>query len=230
MAFAQKFIVRRVLMPLIYFVVLVALVVMTVRWLLPKSHEQKVVKLDPAAVVVMNTEGGMLEVSTLTKVEEFTWKSSFTCVIRIIDCSSILAPSTSRIRVPVHYTYRVPLNGTWTLKLEKDHYVLEVSALEPKMPPAIELSKMEIETKRGWLSPSARANEEAMLRNLGAELAQRATQQHYLDFQRDAAQKTVLQFASKWVKREGKRDDLAMLPIAVRFGNSPPMPMSPLPY
>src|SRR4051812_27197103 len=77
------------------------------------TREVKVEVLDPAGVIVVRTPGGMLEVATLTRPEEFGWSTRYTCPI--IDCPELFAKTVSRLRVPVHYVYRVPLGEKWEL-------------------------------------------------------------------------------------------------------------------
>ena len=58
---------------------------------------------------------------------DFGWQVSHTCPL--IDCGELLGKTTSEIRVTAHYTYRIPLEAHWTLRLEKDHYELVVPQL-----------------------------------------------------------------------------------------------------
>jgi hypothetical protein len=165
------------------------------------SREEQVRTLDPAQVVVLRTPGGFLEVSTLVKNEEFRWRSSYTCMGQ--DCGALLGERIGQIRVPVHYTYRIPLAERWTLTLDGDTYVLGVPAPKPLLPPGIETQKAEITSERGGLvAPPAAGNQANLLKNLGPELAQRAQRIEYLNQQMPAAEKTVKEFAEKWMKEQ----------------------------
>jgi len=163
------------------------------------AHEVHV--LDPSQVVVLRTPGGFLDVSTLVKIEAFGWRSSRTCLWR--DCGWLLGERLGTIKVPVHYTYRIPLADTWTLEPEGDGYVLSVPAPAPLLPPAIEIGKAEFRSERGGLlAPGMAANQEILLRNLGPELARRAQRLEYLRMQMPAAESTVGEFAQKWMKEQ----------------------------
>ncbi|MBU2410032.1 MAG: hypothetical protein KKC79_15455, partial [Gammaproteobacteria bacterium] len=182
-------------------VVIGAGVLVNPAWL--RSVQQKIFALDPAQVVVLRTPGGFLEVSTLVKSEEFGWRSSYTCLWR--DCGWLMGERVGRIRVPVHYTYRIPLAQNWTLRLEGDSYVLGVPAPQPLLPPGLDTAKAEFtSTQGGLLAPSAAANQANLLKNLGPELAQRAQRVDYLQQQMPAAEKTVKEFAEKWMKEQLK--------------------------
>ena len=178
--------------------------------------QEKFGTLDPAQVVVLRTPGGFLEVSTLVKSEEFGWRSSYTCLWR--DCGWLMGERVGRIRVPVHYTYRIPLAQSWTLRLDGDSYVLGVPAPQPLLPPGLDTAKAEFtSTQGGLLAPSAAANQANLLKNLGPELAQRAQRVDYLQQQMPAAEKTVKEFAEKWMKEQLKSP---ARPVRVEFGSA----------
>jgi hypothetical protein len=132
----------------------------------------------------------------------------------LINCGDLLGTTVSEIRVPVHYTYRVPLSQTWTLNSDGARYTLIVPSEEPSVPVAMDFGKMEIRTDKTWFSPSVKENRENLLRQLGPELARRSMQQHYIDAQREEARKTVAEFADKWMKEQGKQKQL---PVKVIF-------------
>lgn len=174
--------------------------------------------LDPARVVVLRTPGGHLEVATLVKVEEFGWRSSRTCLWR--DCGWLLGQRVGTIKVPVHYSYRIPLADTWTLRPAADGkgYVLSVPAPQPQLPPAIDLEKAEFRSEQGGLlAPGSAANQALLLKNLGPELARRAERIDYLQMQAPAAEKTVREFAQKWMREQLTGPD-ATLRVEVRMG------------
>lgn len=164
--------------------------------------QQEVKLLDPAQVIVLRTPGGMLEVATLQRVEEFGWQTTYTCPV--IDCGKLLGATVTRVRVPVHYTYRIPLADTWELRPDGKDYVLVVPAVQPALPPAIDTARLQLETSGGWTSPGQDLNVQSTLRQLGPELERRSTQPHYLKMQEPHAAETVAEFARKWMREQGK--------------------------
>jgi len=160
------------------------------------TREQATTALDPSMVRIVRTPGGMLEVATLQKVEQFGWQVSHTCPV--IDCGELLGKTTSDIKVTAHYTYRIALAPQWTLRLAKDHYELVVPPLEAKAPVAFDTAGLEIRTEKGgWLSPASGPNRDAVVRHLGAELARRAQRPEYLRLAEQDAAVTVAEFARK---------------------------------
>jgi hypothetical protein len=201
----------------------VAAAVAGTAWLSPDgwslgSRQRAAVVLDPDAVRVVRTPGGMLEVATLEKNEEFGWRVAHTCPL--LDCAELLGSTTSHVRVTAHYTYRIPLAATWTLAPRRDgRYELRVPALEPAEPVAFDTRGMQVRTERTrWLSPAAAPNREAVVRHLGPELARRARQDHYLRLAEEGAAATVTEFAQRWMREQGQPPLGAAL--TVRFGKS----------
>jgi hypothetical protein len=176
------------------------------------TKQERVDTLDPAQVTVIRTPGGLLEVATLAKVEEFGWRTTWECPV--VDCSRL--PSTvSRIRVRAHYVYRVPLAAEWRLEPQGDHYRLQVPALQLQEPVGFETSTMEIfTTERSVFAPTAAPNRENAVRHLGPELARRGVSDAYVDAQRAAAAQTVREFAAKWMQEQGRK---LTRPVEVTF-------------
>jgi hypothetical protein len=179
-------------------------------------QEHAVESLDRAKIIVVRTPGGMLEVATLQKAEEFGWQAKYECPW--IDCSFALKPTISKVRVQVHYVYRLPLADTWELRLQGDHYELSVPDLRPKSPVAFDTSTLQVESSTGWFSPTQRSNEQALMRQLGPELEKRAGQDAYIRAVLPHAEKTVQEFAAKWMTEQKVA---AGKPIKVSFRYSP---------
>lgn len=173
-------------------------------------------RLDVAQIVVLRTPGGMLEVATLNRVEEFTWEATHTCPL--VNCGALLRPAISRVRVPVNYVYRVPLAPTWELRLKGEHYELIVPSMQPSLPVAFDTTKLELETERGWFSPAQRRNEKALMRHLGPELERRSGQESHLSSVNAPAAKTVQEFARTWMREQGVGGDT---PVKVTFRHAP---------
>ena len=177
-------------------------------------QEQPAQALDPARVILLRTPGGFLEVGSLEKVEEFGWKSSWDCG-PVADCARLFGATVSRVRVRAQYTYRIPLAQEWRLVQVGQQLRLQVPQVELGTPVPFHTNDLEINTTAGWLSPPAAPNRELLLRHLGPELARRGAEPAYLQAQRPMAEKTVVEFARKWMLEQRKPSDL---PIQVSFG------------
>ena len=180
---------------------------------LGSPREQAVAVLDPARIILLRTPGGFLEVGALEKVEEFGWSTRYTCPL--VDCPQLLTPTISRIRIRAHFVYRVPLAAQWQLVPRGDHYALTVPEPQLQVPVAFHTDDMQIlTTDKSWLSPPVAPNQEALVRHLGPELARRGAAASYLQAQRPSAEKTVQEFARKWMIEQGRRPTL---PVRVTF-------------
>lgn len=180
-------------------------------------REERVEVLDPAKVEMIRTPGGLLEVSAMEKIEEFAWRTSWDCPL--VDCSK-LPDTVSRIRVKAHYVYQIPLASEWRLELQGDHYQLTVPAVQLRRPVAFDTATMEIETKSGMFSPAPAPNRENALRHLGPELSQRGATAAYMAAQQRTAEKTVREFAEKWMLEQGRKP---ARPITVAFTGPNPL-------
>lgn len=190
--------------------------IVALRWHARQEQAQQV--LDPARIVLLRTPGGFLEVGSLEKAEEFGWSSSWDCG-PVADCGKLFGPTVSRIRVRARYTYRIPLADEWRLQRNGAQWRLRVPQVQLATPVPFHTQDVEISTSSGWLSPPVGPNRELLLRNIGPELARRGTDPAYLDAQRSMAEKTVAEFARRWMLEQRKGADL---PIQVTFDGPPP--------
>lgn len=182
-------------------------------WFAWRPHPDSLATLDPDRIVLLRTPGGFLEVGALEKAEEFGWSSRYTCPL--VDCPQLLTPTISRIRVRARFVYRVPLAAEWKLVPRGDHYELTVPEPQLQVPVAFHTSDMQIQTvENSWLSPPAAPNREAVVRHLGPELARRGADPAYLHAQRSNAEKTVQEFARKWMIEQGGQP---AAPVRVTF-------------
>jgi hypothetical protein len=181
------------------------------------ASQERVELLDPAKVEMIRTPGGLLEVSAMEKVEEFGWRTSWDCPL--VDCSG-LPKTVSRVRVKAHYVYQIPLAAEWRMELEGDQYKLKVPAMQLRRPVAFDTATMQIETQAGVFSPAAAPNRENAVRHIGPELAQRGATDAYMNAQRQAAEKTVREFAQKWMLEQGRKP---ARPIVVTFTGPNPL-------
>lgn len=181
------------------------------------ATEERVEVLDPAKVEMIRTPGGLLEVSAMEKVEEFGWRTSWDCPI--VDCSK-LPKTVSKVRVKAHYAYQIPLAAEWRLEPHGDQYKLTVPALQLRRPVAFDTATMTIETQQGVFSPAAAPNRENAIRHIGPELAERGATTAYLDAQQRTAEKTVREFAQKWMMEQGRKP---ARPITVFFTGPNPL-------
>lgn len=148
---------------------------------------------------IVRTVGGMLEVSTLKKQESFGWKTLWTCPANA--CQSLPA-SMSTVSGVANYTYRIPLADHWVLeKKTPTTYVLKVLRLEVKTPVAVDLTTIRVNGSGGIFAPAG-PSQSAMQTYMQPMVNERGASPDYVALQKEAATKTVTEFAQKWL-REG---------------------------
>jgi len=181
------------------------------------TTQTRVEVLDPAKVELIRTPGGFLQVTELRKVEEFAWQTGWACPV--LDCSK-LPKTISKIRLKAHYVYRIPLASQWLLQPEGQHYLLSVPPLQLQQPVAFDTTSIEmVTTESSILSPPVAPNRDKLLRQLGPELAQRGAGAAYTDAQQLDAERTVREFAQKWMLEQGKKIER---PIHIKFNGPNP--------
>lgn len=162
---------------------------------------------------VVRTPGGLLEVSTVQKEESFAWQTSWICPANLC---GFLPSSSSQISAIAHYTYRIPLAEYWVLEKvssEPLRYRLKVPKLEPKLPVTVSLPTIRIINSGSVFSPSG-PTQQKMQTYMQPQLERRANSPTYLKAQQQDAEKTVEEFARKWMRDgEDKIPDSAAIEI-----------------
>ena len=173
-------------------------------------------------IVVMRTNGGWLEVSTVKATEVFD---------RTVDHEILwinVGQTATSIRVPAHYTYRARLASEWKILRRGDEFIVVAPAIEPKLPVAVELDKMEKQSHGFW-SPFTGAGElDALERSMAANLKRKARSRLYLNLQREAARTTIAEFVKKWLITQVEFRDLQGLRMRVLFRDEPLESLGPV--
>lgn len=153
-------------------------------------------------MLVMRTEGGMLEVSRVKAREVFD--ASFAHQFLFLD----LDPTVTRIRVPAVYTYRIPLAKEWKVLRVGEEFAVVAPKVEPSLPVAVDLAKMEKHASGTWSFFTGTGALDEAQRAITKKLASKATSRAYLLLQRDYARKTVAEFVRKWLLTQERWKDV----------------------
>lgn len=146
--------------------------------------------------VVMRSEGGLLEIATVTVYEPF--KRTDTREFWGIS----LGTTISLIQVPVTYRYHIEMAREWPIHIAGKTAVVRTGEVKPSLPAAIDTAKMEKYTQSGW----ARFNKDESLalleRSITPELAQRSQDPAIRQLAMDAGRQTVREFVTAWLLKE----------------------------
>jgi hypothetical protein len=146
-------------------------------------------------ILVMRTRGGLLEVSSINAVEIFDRRFIYSILgVRI-------GETVSRIRVPATYRYRIALAPEWRVLRTSDVFIVVAPPVEPSLPVAVDLSRMEKEVSGNWILAALTSTRdlEDLERGITAQLARKAVSPAYIRLQREHARRTVDEFVRKWL-------------------------------
>ena len=166
-------------------------------------------------MMVMRTKGGMLEVSRVRAREVFD--SQIAHSLLFID----LDPTITRIRVPAVYTYRIPLAPEWKVKRVGDYFVVVAPRVQPALPVAVDLAKIEKHASGTWSFFTGTESLDRAERAVTAKLASKATSRAYILLQRDHARQTVAEFVQKWLVTQEAFKDVDTSHVRVYFSDEP---------
>ena len=146
-------------------------------------------------VVVVRTPGGTLEVSQLRATETLDEEITHTLL------GIPVGKTVPRIRVPAVYRYHIELAPEWRLVRRQGTFELAVPQIAPTLPVAVDFKGMEKDVSGTWvLIPLTQTQDlELLERRISALLEAKARSAMYLSLQREAACRTVAEFAAKWV-------------------------------
>lgn len=149
--------------------------------------------------IVMRTNGGLLEVSTINATEVFQ-RTTHGTIFNI----PLPGPTTSEIRAKATYRYHVALAPEWKFIRRENTIVVIAPPVKPSLPVAIDTATIEAKAGGMWSLITGGAAIQALQKTITASLAQKAAAPTYIALQREHARKTVGEFVKKWVLGQDK--------------------------
>lgn len=167
-------------------------------------------------IEVLRTRGGLLQVSTIQAPESFQ-------ATKPHDLLGLdLGATTTRIRVPAVFHYHIELAPQWPLRVRPDGTVIVVApAVRPTLPVAIDTARLERQAEGRWSLFTGRSELDALQASITRTLAVKAASPSYIEFQREAARKTVAEFVDKWLLAQPRWKDLPARRVQVFFADEP---------
>lgn len=168
-------------------------------------------------IVVLRTPGGLLEVATVPATEHFDQKVAYTFL------GMKVGETVPHIRVPAVYRYHIELEPEWVVHRSDEVFSVVVPALQPSLPVAVDLGRMEKDVGGTWVLAVLDGDDDldALEREITATLAKKASSPFYVNLQREAARQTVSEFTKKWLVTQTRWKDASKLTIKVRFADEP---------
>lgn len=165
--------------------------------------------------VVMRTNGGLLEVTIIRSSERFEASQDHT--ILGVD----VGRTVSRIRVPAVFRYHIELAPEWKILLRDKTFIVVAPPVKPSLPVAIDTARMEKESFGVWSIFTGATLLEQLERSITQALATKAASPAYVQFQREAARKTVTEFVAKWLITQERWKSASSYSIRVFFADEP---------
>jgi hypothetical protein len=173
----------------------------------------------PAAeeIMVMRTPGGLLEVSRIQATEQFDTRFVHSLL------GIPLGETVPRIRVPVVYRYHIELAPEWRVLRSRDLFTVVAPPVQPSLPVAVDLSRIEKEASGTWVLLPFTATDDLddLEREITARLAEKAMLPAYVQLQREAARATVGEFVRKWLVTQAQWQTVPAPRIRVLFADEP---------
>lgn len=165
--------------------------------------------------VVIRTNGGMLEIATISHRRSFLLsKIPTTFGIAFPYCKE-----TATYTVDVAFTYRVKLSKRWKVLFSKGTLYLETPPPEPALPVAFDTSRLSATLDKCAFIPSMNAKDD-LLRSISKTLAKDARSPRYTKIARgEESRTTIREFAQKWVLSQREYNIPANTPIDVTFSD-----------
>lgn len=169
--------------------------------------------------VVMATDGGRLEISSVTVYERFKRADALKLFGRDIPGTT----ADTHLQLRVVYRYYIDMEKAWPLqRLEGGRWLVRAGAAKPSLPVAFDTRDLEVYTDKGWLRLGAQRNLTELLRTLSPELEARAKSAAYLQLATDAGRKTVGDFVRTWLLTAKQVPDAGKAKVVVLFPGEVP--------
>ena len=192
--------------------VLLAIIFVPRIFTLHKSIETRFLE---ALVEVKGNHGDVLETATYKNNELFSDSDKLN--FGVLGFSIPLGTTEASVMVPVTYRFHVLLSDHWQIRSTRETVTIIAPELHPSIPPAPDISKMEVKSKSGWARFDAKDKEQSVISTVTNTLNARAVSLGRSQLIRDASRKSVEGFLKNWIRwlpEEAKNKV-----FVIKFGN-----------
>ena len=176
---------------------LVAVLLAALGWfVLERESRQGHAPTASGVPVVMRSEGGLLEIATVTVNERFTREDSRQF------WGIPLGTTVSIVQAPVTYRFHIEMAREWPIELRGRTAVVRTGEVRPSLPVAVDTAKMEKYTQSGWARFNKDENLALLERSITQELDKRARSPEVRALALDAGRQTVREFVTRWLLKE----------------------------
>ena len=160
-------------------------------WIGPRQETET--RVGPhGTFVLMRTEGGVLGVAALKRVERVTRSET------LLVAGVSLGTTVSTIEVPVVYKYEIALAREWPVLISGRTCVVQTPPIVVGSPVAFDTAAIRMNTRNGWARLNKAENLEALQRSLSGALEAHAKSTDNWREATEFARRTVGEFVAKW--------------------------------
>ena len=213
----------RIPLPLLYTAALLGLAIVTLI-LLNRSVSVRTdieTRFSEALVEVKGNQGDILEVATFTS--EATFSSSDKLDATVFGIPVPLGKTETFLKVPVTYRFHVRLSDRWRFDSTPETVTVLAPEILPSLPPAPDISNMDVKTDQGWARFNAKDMEDRVRGLVSGQLNIRAHKLARSQIIRDAARHSVessLKHHIPWLDEECRNKT-----FIVKFGSETNSPL-----
>lgn len=162
------------------------------------------------------TPGGTLHTNGIVKTEELRKETE-----------SWRGTTSSIIRLDATYRYDIELRADWNIHIDDARKLALVIAppYKPQLPVGVDSRSIEERTSSGWGRFDKWEHLQALRKEISPYLASKANSRSYLDLARGDARRTVEEFASDWLTRNGRLPADANYVVKVYFADEDNIPL-----
>lgn len=154
-------------------------------------------RFQEALVEVKSNHGDVLEVATYQGNEFFT--ESDRLDITVLGLPVSLGTTEAFLRVPVTYRFHVLLSDRWQIRTTPETVTVIAPKIRPSLPPAPNISQMEIQSTRGWARFNRNDVEERVKSMVTNILNVRAQDLARSQLIRDASRHSIESALKQWI-------------------------------
>jgi hypothetical protein len=153
-------------------------------------------------VEAKSNDGDVLEVATVRTEESVAISDAK--ALWFLNIPVNLGKTVSSLRVPVTYRFHVLLSGEWHVAETRETVSVHAPAVRPSLPPAPDISAMDVQTERGWFRFNAKDVEQQVRALVTDELNSRAARLSRTPVAADLARRSVTNYLKgrmSWLSR-----------------------------
>lgn len=190
---------HRIPAPVIY-TLAILLLVLLILILLPKAvtiHKDVETRFQESLVEVKGNHGDVLEVATYKSSAYFSESDKLDTTVLGIPLP--LGTTEAFLMVPVTYRFHVLLSDRWQIRTTPETVTVIAPDIRPSLPPAPDISRMEVKSERGWARLNRKEIEERVKSMVTGTLNIRAHKLARSQLIRDPSRKSVESSLQNWI-------------------------------